>query len=210
MTPQQLADATGCQLLTAARVLPFLEAAMKEFDITTPARRAGFIAQCAHESNFHARREDLTYRPERLMVVWPSRFPTLASTRAFAFNPEALANHVYADRMGNGPEFSGDGFKFRGGGWLQATGRQMYYAIGQRLGISLMSEPERIMEDSIAARSAGYIWAVDKGCNALMDAGDFDATSRAINLGNAHAKGVPIGNEHRQQLFARLSELATA
>lgn len=188
-----------------------IESTMKRFDITTPMRVAGFLAQCAHESKrFSDIEEDLNYRPETLVKTWPNRFPTLESARFYAHAPERLANHTYANRMGNGPEQSGDGYRFRGRAYLQATGRQMYYQLGVRLGRPLMLQPEKLSQDEFVAwEASGCIWRDLKGCNEFMDAGDFDATSRAINLGDAKSKKTPNGQDDRRALYASFTRVLT-
>ena len=102
-----------------------LSKAFAKYDISTPLRQAAFIGQCAHESNnFKTLEENLNYRPETLMKVWPSRFPDLATADKYAHNPQALANKVYAGRLGNNQE--NDGWNFHGRGLIQLTGRENY------------------------------------------------------------------------------------
>jgi putative chitinase len=100
---------------------------LPKYGMNTPDRAEEFIATIIEESGeFTARTENMNYSPARLMVVWPSRFPTLTMARQYAGNPEKLANYVYAGRMGNGLPSTGDGYRFRGGGYIQLTGRAMY------------------------------------------------------------------------------------
>ena len=102
---------------------PLLET-FARFDINTPLRQAAFVGQCQHESgNFKTLQENLNYKPEALMRVWPSRFPDMETALEYAHNPEKIANKVYAGRMGNGDEESGDGWKYHGRGLIQLTGK---------------------------------------------------------------------------------------
>lgn len=148
-----------------------------------PARLQFLLAQIGHESGgLTVSEENMSYRAERICEVWPSRFPTVASARPFERNPERLANRVYADRMGNGPESSGDGFRFRGRGYIQITGRDGYRNVGRIAGIDLESQPERAMapEDALLVACAFWRW---KDLNELCDTGDIEKVTRRINGG---------------------------
>lgn len=146
-----------------------LNAAMKRFEISTPARAAAFLAQAAHESGqLRWLVERLGYSAPRLMAVWPRRFPTLAIALAYANAPERLANFVYANRLGNGDVASGDGWRYRGRGIFQITGRGNYRRIGEALGLPLEDEPERVEQPEIAALTAAQFWQ-SRGLNELAD-----------------------------------------
>jgi len=146
-----------------------LNAAMKRFEISTPARAAAFLAQAAHESGqLRWLVERLGYSAPRLMAVWPRRFPTLAIAQAYANAPERLANFVYANRLGNGDVASGDGWRYRGRGIFQLTGRGNYRRIGEALGLPLEDEPERVEQPEIAALTAAQFWQ-SHGLNELAD-----------------------------------------
>jgi putative chitinase len=135
-----------------------------------------FLAQIAHESAELTRlEENLSYSAARILAVWPGRFPTLESARPFERAPERLANRVYASRLGNGDVASGDGWRFRGRGLLQITGRGSYRAAAQALGLPLEAEPERLATPEIAALSAAHFWR-SRGLNELADdrSGDDD------------------------------------
>jgi predicted chitinase len=126
----------------ADTVVDALDAAMGRFEIDTPLRMAAFVAQLAHESGQLQRwTKNLSYRWERLRVVFPRYFRTDAEAQAFDRQPERIANRVYADRMGNGPEASGDGWRYRGRGPIQLTGRDNYRACGAAIGADLIGEP---------------------------------------------------------------------
>ena len=148
-----------------------LNAACDRFEISSPARLAAFLAQTAHESNGFTRLdENLNYSAERILAVWPKRFPPSEDDerRACARNPERLANVVYARRMGNGDKASGDGWRFHGRGIIQITGRGNYRACGLGLGLDLEATPERVLDREIAALSAAWFWET-RGCNELAD-----------------------------------------
>ena len=164
-----------------AKWLEPLNEVFAKYDISTPARQAFFVGQCAHESgNFKVLEENLNYRPETLMKVWPSRFPDMATAIKYAHNPQMLANKVYAGRMGNTEE--GDGFKYRGRGVIQLTGKEAYLFCGTSLGIDTIAHPDIILEPKWAALSAGWFWN-RKNLNSIADAGDIKEITRRVNGG---------------------------
>lgn len=178
MTNEQLA-ALGID----AKWLEPLEAAFAKYDINTPQRQTAFIGQCAHESgNFKTLEENLNYKPESLMRVWPSRFPDLPTAMKYAHNPEAIANKVYGGRMGNGPEETGEGWKYHGRGLIQLTGKENYANCGSGIGVDLLSNPNLLNTPEYAAMSAAWFWN-KKGLNSLADAGDIDTMTKRINGG---------------------------
>lgn len=160
-----------------------LSAVFSRYDISTPARQAAFIGQCAHESgNFKTLEENLNYKPEALMRVWPSRFPTLEVAMKYAHNQEAIANKVYGGRMGNGVEESGDGWKYHGRGLIQLTGKENYANCGTGIGVDLLATPGLLAQPEYAALSAGWFFN-KKGLNTLADSGDFETMTKRINGG---------------------------
>jgi putative chitinase len=160
-----------------------LENAFAKYDISTPQRQAAFIGQCAHESgNFKTLEENLNYKPEALMRVWPSRFPDLATAMKYAHNPEAIANKVYGGRMGNGVEESGDGWKYHGRGLIQLTGKENYGNCGSGIGVDLLGNPGLLGTPEYAALSAGWFWN-KKGLNSLADSQDYETMTKRINGG---------------------------
>jgi putative chitinase len=160
-----------------------LENTFAKYDINTSKRQAAFIGQCAHESgNFKTLEENLNYKPEALMRVWPSRFPNLATAMKYAHNPEAIANKVYGGRMGNGVEESGEGAKYHGRGLIQLTGKENYANCGSGIGVDLLSNPGLLGTPEYAALSAGWFWN-KKGLNALADAQDYETMTKRINGG---------------------------
>ncbi len=150
---------------------PLLNSAMAEFQIAiNPWRIAAFLAQIAHESGeLRILVENLNYStPKRLMAVWPKRFPSAAAAAPFVMQPQRLANNVYAMRMGNGDFDSGDGWRYRGRGLLQITGRGNYASVGSRLGLDLVGSPDQLLQPLPAARAAGLYWQAH-GLNELAD-----------------------------------------
>lgn len=144
-------------------------------------RLAHFLAQCLHETGgLTILMENLNYRAERLRQVWPKRFPTLASALPFAHHPRALANKVYMGRLGNyAPD---DGWRYRGRGLLQLTGRDSYRRIGEALGLGLVDDPELVLAPAHGLRVAGETWWQAQ-CNIFADADNLEGVTRAINGG---------------------------
>jgi putative chitinase len=166
-----------------AQWLESLNAAMLRFNINTPRRIAAFIGQCAHESaNFTALTENLNYRGESLMRVWPRHFPTPEVAAQYHRKPEQIANRAYANRMGNGPEASGDGWKYRGRGLIQLTGKDNYQLASDALRVDLVNNPDLVTQPDMAALTAAWFWN-KRGLNDLADAGDNQQISRRINGG---------------------------
>lgn len=160
-----------------------LNSTFSRFNINTPIRQAAFIGQCGHEcGNFRILEENLNYRAETLMKLWPKRFPTLEVANEYARNPKKIANKVYASRMGNRDEASGDGFRFRGRGAIQLTGYSNYFHAGKALGIDFVKEPDLVATPQYAALTAGWFWDTHK-CNTLADASDWTGLTRKINGG---------------------------
>jgi putative chitinase len=157
-----------------------------DYEIDTPKRIAAFIAQCAHESaNFRVLQENLNYRWQTLRKIFPKYFPTDALAQEYASRPnkqEAIANRVYANRMGNGPEESGDGFRFRGRGLIQLTGRENYRWFAASLEITPEEASEYVMTFEGAAQSACWFWETNK-LNQWADKGDIVTLTKRINGG---------------------------
>jgi len=161
---------------------PLLNETMERFEINNPDRIAAFIAQAAYESSdFRRLVENLNYSAERLTKVWPKRFPTLSFARKYENNPAKLANYVYSNRLGNGDETSGDGWKFRGRGIFQLTGRSNYRAAGKALRVDLENNPDYLEEPELAALSAGWYWS-SRGLNELADGDDDNGEDDIIQI----------------------------
>jgi putative chitinase len=172
----------GCPAVTASEWAYQIEPAMERFDIDSNVRAAHFLAQCAHESaGFTRLEENLNYSEEALMRVWPGRFPPSVAM-VYARKAQSIANRAYADRMGNKDEASGDGWRFRGRGLIQVTGRSNYLLCGLGLGIDLLEDPDLLQTAEYAALSAAWYWH-DRGLNLLADAGKTEAITRSINGG---------------------------
>jgi putative chitinase len=177
---------TPAQLKTlgiAPQWLEPLNAAMLRFDINTPQRIAAFVGQCAHESaNFTTLTENLNYKAESLVRVWPRHFPTPEVAAQYHRQPEKIANRAYANRMGNGPEASGDGWKYRGRGLIQLTGKDNYRLASDALSVDLVATPDLVTQPDMAALTAAWFWNKNN-LNALADAGNNELISKRINGG---------------------------
>ena len=159
---------------------------LPDYEIDSPRRIAAFIAQCAHESgNFMILQENLNYRPATLRKIFPKYFPTDALANEYCSRPnkqEAIANRVYANRMGNGDEASGDGFRYRGRGLIQLTGKDNYTFFAGSLGISVEEAAEYTQTFEGAAQSACWFWETNK-LNQWADKGDIVTLTKRINGG---------------------------
>lgn len=156
------------------------------YEIDTPERKAVFLAQIGHESNhLKCTEENLNYSAGGLQQVFGKYFPTDEAATRYARRPEQIAGIVYANRMGNGDEATGDGWRYRGRGLLQITGRQNYIRMGKLMGIDLITHPEKLTLPEYAVQSA-CCWWQDKDLNRLSDgAGDeaFKQITRTVNGG---------------------------
>jgi putative chitinase len=160
-----------------------LNATFDKFGIATPAQQASFIGQCSHEcNNFRTLEENLNYKAEALMRLWSKRFPTLEIANQYAKNPQKIANKVYADRMGNRDEASGDGYRFRGRGCIQLTGHANYFHAGAACGIDFVMQPDLVATPQYAAMTAGWFWSTH-GLNQFADSQDYVAMTKRINGG---------------------------
>jgi len=159
---------------------------LPDYEINTAKRIAAFVAQCAHESGgFMVLKENLNYRAASLRKIFPKYFPDDAIAQRYASMPnkqEAIANRVYASRMGNGPEESGDGWRYCGRGLIQLTGRQNYTWFAASLGISPEEATEYLGTFEGAAQSACWFWETNK-LNQWADAGDIVTLTKRINGG---------------------------
>lgn len=204
LTPEQVMAATGASRANAERFLPHIQAACKAFDITTPKRVAGFLSQIGHESGGMAKLEEsLNYSVDALLKMFgrhriseadARRFGRTATQRA---NQEAIANALYGGEYGRknlGNTQPGDGWRFRGRGLKQLTGRDNYARCGKAIGVDLIADPGKLVEPGNAAMSAGWFWKTN-GLNELADRGDVVAMTKRINGGT-------IGLEQRQKLYA--------
>jgi len=150
-----------------------------KFGINTPLRLAHFLAQCGHESGgFRATQENLNYSAKGLMGIFKKYFPTLALAQAYERKPEKIANRVYGGRMGNGPESSGEGYKFRGRGYIQLTGKENYTAFGKSIGEDMTVNQDKV-SGPYALLSAAWFFSKN-GLHRIADEGSSDAVVTKI------------------------------
>lgn len=201
LTAYQLSIAGLCDYATAERWAAHLDRAMGQFAITTGRRQAAFLAQCAHESGgFRVTVENLNYSVDGLLRVFRKYF-TPEQAAQYARQPERIASRVYANRMGNGAESTKEGWKYRGRGLLQATGKDMYVTLMMQADEDFVGNPDLLAEPRWAAWSAGAIWEM-KNLNGFADAGNIDSISRRINGGEN-------GLEDRRRLYEQAREVFT-
>jgi putative chitinase len=174
-----------------------LEQLFPDYDINTPKRMAAFIAQCSHESGgFMVLKENLNYKAASLRKIFPKYFPTDEIAQKYASKPnkqEAIANRIYANRMGNGDEDSGDGYRYCGRGLIQLTGKSNYQAFADSLEMKVEDVPEYLATFEGAAQSACWFWETN-GLNKYADAGDILTLTKRINGGT-------IGLEDRKKHY---------
>ena len=157
--------------------------ALPDYDITTPQRIAAFLAQCAHESGgFTAIKENLNYKAESLVKVFPKYFKSLEEANQYAKQPEKIANKIYGGRMGNGDEASGDGYRYCGRGLIQITGKSNYQSFADSLGIDVNDTPDYLATFEGAVQSACWFWEANN-LNRWADAGDILTLTKKINGG---------------------------
>lgn len=200
LNAELLSRATGAQPDVATLLLPFMLGTLKAYEINTTVRISAFLSQAAHESgSFSRMEENLNYSAKRLAVVWPRRFARTDVNGdyvkdeknknepndlalALANRPERLACHVYADRNGNGSVESGDGWKYRGRGIFQLTGKANYRAASDALNETFVEEPDRVKLPFNACLTAGWYWS-SKRLSKFADTEDLEGLSKAINGG---------------------------
>lgn len=173
-----------------------LNAALTKYDITSPERVAAFLAQCGHESlDFNILKENLNYNAAGLLKVFPRFFPTQELADTYAHHPEMIANRVYGNRMGNGKEETGDGWKYHGRGAIQITGHNNYQLLATALQIEIDDAVAYCETLDGAIESACWYWTAN-GLNTFADAGDNVTMTKRINGGT-------IGLEDRNTRLAR-------
>lgn len=185
-----------------------LYAILPEYEITTIPRVSAFLAQTAHESmNFTALSENLNYSAKGLMKTWPSRFPSVAIANQYAHKPQNIANKVYANRMGNGPESSGDGWKFRGRGLIQLTGKENYTWFAESIESDVNNMPTYLETFEGAVQAAAWFFETNN-LNHYADINDFDGVSDIINKGRKTPKiGDSIGYADRLNKFIKIKKI---
>lgn len=214
LTVSKLVAASGCTPAAAELWLPYFQAVLPNFGIITKNRIAAFISQCSVESNgFTALSENLNYSAAGLANTWPTRYAAKhLTTRKYikdasgkylpnkkaallAHKPISIANNCYANRMGNGTEVSGDGWKFRGRGLKQLTGKDNYTMLSKVTGIDFVTNPDLLLEPGYAILSACVFWQANK-LGPIADTGNVEVLTKAINGGTN-------GLEKRKTLYLR-------
>ena len=165
-----------------------------KYGLTTKLRIAHFMAQIEHESGLKPISENLNYSAQGLMQTF-SKYFTTTEALIFARKPEKIANRVYANRMGNGDEKSGDGWKYRGRGFIQITGKINYFQLANDTDLDCLKNPDLLLEEANAMISALWFWN-KAGLNKLADKNDIKGITRKINGGT-------IGLAHRQELLKK-------
>jgi putative chitinase len=176
-----------------------------KFNINTPLRLAHFLAQCGHESGgFKVTQENLNYSAKGLMGIFKKYFPTQQLAEAYQRQPQKIANKVYASRMDNGSEASGDGFKFRGRGYIQLTGRANYTAFGKAINEDIANNPD-VVSGKYALLSAAWFWSKN-GLNTLADGGASDQVVTSITKRvNGGTIGLPDRIKHFKEYYHLLA-----
>lgn len=184
--------------------------ACEKYHITTPAREAAFLAQTSHECGGMAGfaddiargegiRENMNYGTPGLLATFGKYFPDKATADAYARQPQKIANRVYANRMGNGPETSGDGWKFRGNGLIQLTGKETIRLFSVDMNMSVEDAVTYLTTPEGICMSGAWFWGHGK-LNQFADNGDFTTLTRRINGGTN-------GLESRKALYEKAKRL---
>jgi putative chitinase len=193
-------------------VLKQIPMIIEKYKINTPLRMAHFLGQCSHESGeFKVVVENLNYGAQGLANTWPNRFATNPKKKPFIPNdlanqiqkkPQAIANEVYSNRMGNGSKESNEGFKFRGRGYIQLTGKDNYSSFSKSLGEDVVKDPDRVSKE-FPLVSAGWFFSKNS-INVIADKGD---TLEVITQVTRKINGGTIGLDHRVKEFKKYYDL---
>ena len=179
-----------------------LSSILPEYEIDSPQRVAAFIAQCTHESGgFKRLKENLNYKAESLVRVFPKYFPSLDLAKQYAHDQEKIANRVYGSRMGNGDESSGDGFRYCGRGLIQLTGRNNYTKFAESIGTAVEEVPSLLETFEGAVKSACWFWKTNN-LNQYADAGDILTMTKRINGGTIGLEDRVKHYNHALEVFA--------
>ena len=179
-----------------------LSSVLPEYEIDSLQRVAAFIAQCTHESGgFKRLKENLNYKAESLVRVFPKYFPSLDLAKQYAHDQQKIANRVYGGRMGNGDESSGDGFRYCGRGLIQLTGRNNYTKFAESIGISVEEVPALLETFEGAVKSACWFWKTNN-LNQYADAGDILTMTKRINGGTIGLEDRVKHYNHALEVFA--------
>ena len=181
-----------------ANVMEEIPLIIEKFNIDGPLRLSHFLSQCAHESgNFKFVRENLNYSADGLRKIFPKYFPTLEAAEKYARQPEKIANKVYGSRMGNGDEASGDGFKFRGRGYIQLTGKDNYAAFDKFVDDDIMANPD-LVATKYPLTSAAFFFHKNK----LWDVCDKGHTHDVVVAVTKRVNGGTHGLDDRKDKFS--------
>lgn len=211
LTVEQLAYTTQCSTSTAVKLLPHVKTALKKWQINTPRRIALFLAQLGHESaQLSTMSEGLYYSAPGLLKTFDAYFDKTTAAQ-YARQPARIANRVYANRMGNGNEASGDGYRYRGSGYIQLTFKNNFREMSKHVGVDLVANPDRLRTDpALAMDVSGAFWYLN-GLNELADKNDVLGISRKINLGTLKTSRMPNGLADRMAKSKRgIAALVTA
>ena len=179
------------------KVIEQIPEVMQKFGVNTPLRLAHFLAQCGHESGgFKLAQENLNYSAKGLMGIFKKYFPTEALANAYARKPEKIANRVYGGRMGNCAEASGEGYKFRGRGYIQLTGKQNYTAFDASVPESIVDNPD-LVATKYPLASAAWFWSKN-GLNTIADQG---SSTEVVTKATKRVNGGTIGLADRIKHF---------
>ena len=179
------------------------------YGVNTILRQSMFLAQMDHESGLKPISENLNYSESGLLKIF-SKYFTPTEAKKFARNPEKIANRVYADRMGNGNECSGDGWKYRGRGFIQLTGKNNYKALSNDTNIDYLNNPDWLLREADAMIAALWYWDTNN-LNKWADLGDIDTVSDIINIGRSTEKyGDANGFKDRKSKYNKYLKLLTS
>jgi len=217
LTIEQLQVCTGANKSNAEVFLPYIKEVCKSFGINTPKRLAAFLSQVGHESaGLSCLQENLNYSADGLANTWPNRYAKTLQNGVYAKNPVGrylpsdlalkiarkpvlIANNCYANRMGNGNESSGDGWKFRGRGLKQLTGKSNYVQLTLETGINFVSNPDLLLQPSYGVISACVFWKINN-LEYYADKEDIEGLTKKIN-------GGLNGIKNRKALFDKAIEI---
>ena len=192
-----LGEKTPSNQAMLVAISPYFDAFAKQYEITNSLRLVHLFTQLAHESNwFGSVEENLRYSETGLLKTFPNAFKTPQSTEGYVKHPEKIANRIYANKYGNGNEASGDGWKYRGRGFIQLTFKDNYKAVSKALGVDFVSEPNLLIKPEYLLQVAGWYWK-SRNLNAYADQDNLAVISKKINGGTN-------GLEHRREILTIL------
>lgn len=214
---EQILSKAGCALKEAKLWAPYFAKYAKQYKLTTAKRIAAFLANVMIESQYlRVLRENLRYSAKGLSNTWPNRYGVNgkkgvpnAKALELAGKPQAIANHTYANRMGNGNEASGDGWKYAGKGPIQVTGKDNFVRFLKANNLPLDTHPDRLMEPELGTIASMHFWD-SNNINRYADIGDFDGTADLVNIGRKTTKqGDAHGFASRQKIYFELLPFLT-